>query len=336
MLCAFYLIQDKSKPMPLDDTINLQVKNGYYTFHTLPGKIYSIILKTNDTVPAGKIFDTEAKLKTSPLGRMFKKAFIIKADDLTYKVSDKFKKFTALIEECDAKAALGIIGRHINKTLKGADWLHHLDKDRFELFFHGWTHDISPNFKSDQWAEFKNRGYKRQSASITKGIKAGKKYLGHTFHTFGPPGNAFDRNTQKAVLANPDIKIWFHGIEDSQNRYFVLELNMELEYGGKESSDELIKRYETQRADEIITVQLHPKNWKDNELQKLRKLLAHINADPERRFVTPWEYYCWMNDWQNILLTKTSDKEYVLDMAKSQYPHLIEFQSDTAISVNIK
>lgn len=300
-------------------------KDGYCTFNqTSSGKFYSIVLETDDEVPIGEIFDTEEKLRHSPIGLMYKKAFIIKADDLRDPIHKGFKRFKELIEECNAKATLGIVTCHIGKTAEGTEWLRNLDKNRFELFHHGWDHFISRQYNS---AEFKNTGYKHQFTHLAMGIEAAKKHLGYTFHTFGAPGSAIDLDTQKSILANPDIKVWLNGTNDRKNRYLALKRNMELEErtGRMKNADGLIKEYQSRKDYEVITTQIHPKVWDEADLFNLKGLLEYINTDPERRFFTPYEYYHWINDRNKIVLWKSAPKEYMLNMSNLKYPHLIEF-----------
>ena len=321
--------------------VNLECKNGYYVFNTQPGKTYSIILNADDGIPVGETLDTADKLKQSPISRMYKKAFIIKADDLEDPISDGFKRVKKLIEECNAKAALGIITCYIGKTADGTEWLRNLDKNRFELFHHGWDHHkIIANWSKLLSMEFWHSGYENQRDSIARGIDAGKKYLGWTFHSFGAPFNFIDPDTQKAVLANPDIKVWLYGRQNRQNRYLTIkhekDTNLEGTDGKAKNADELIKIYQSYKDKEVITAQMHPDLWDEADLPNLKRLLEYINSDPERRFFTPWEYYTWINDKNKIRLSKTGSKEYILDMSLTQYPHLIEFQADTTIAVGIR
>jgi hypothetical protein len=294
-----------------------------------PGRFYNLKLPKEDGVGAGtrweggKLARPVARatgtpsLPSNPLEPMFRKRFIIKADDLaTWSLKD-FQRFARFIEQQDAKAGLGIIPGNCDETVFA--WVRTLDQDRFEIWNHTWTHGKGgPNHYGQP--------YDVQWRNLELAHNKVLKETGIVMHTFGGGGIKYqgkdvhdqDDVTHWVVRNHPDYKVHLHAnlkfadrglgninsdgifipwrhswfeMESFQPGAFVQKLKErwpDLDWNRPSAlgnAEELKWRFDhpfwympESGQIEINVAQFHPAQWDDEKLKALGELIAYIRS----------------------------------------------------------
>jgi hypothetical protein len=178
-----------------------------------PGRLYELEVPAPDAVPVGTRWEkgsVEVKGQASPLAPMFRKQFIIKADDLATWSLAAFQRFAKFIEAQDAKADLGIVPGQCDPEVFA--WVKTLDLNRFEIWNHTWTHG-----KGGIPCHY-HQPCDVQACNLEMAHKKVLDETGITMHAFCGGGIKFqgqgvhdqDDVTHWVVRNHPDYKVHFH------------------------------------------------------------------------------------------------------------------------------
>lgn len=210
------------RPCPAPEPYAAQAaETDLFALHVKPGRLYELELPQPDGVPVGTrwqggvfpLVSAEQKAASqhpSPLAPMFRKQFIIKADDLaTWSLAD-FQRFARLIITHDAKADLGIVPGKCSEEVFA--WVRTLDLGRFEIWNHTWTHgaDGVPNHY--------HQPYDVQGRNLDLAHNTVREKTGITMHAFCGGGIRYrgqgvhdqDEATHWVVRNHPDYKVHYH------------------------------------------------------------------------------------------------------------------------------
>lgn len=219
---------------------------------------------------------------------MGKKYVVFKNDDAG-KDTPGLKKFIDIIVKNDAKAAIGLIGKYM-KDNELTKYLNELDKDKIEIFCHGYYHSHLPYVfkrlnknKELPKTEF-NKNFEKHDSSLKQYREDEKKYLASSTVSFGPQGNIWNEEVIDALVKN-DFKIMFSW-EKIKGDVFTIPLSMNYR---QNSLDDFIKEYNEHKNDEIITIQFHHAKLTDEQFNFLNDVIDFLKNKEKRVFVTPSE-----------------------------------------------
>lgn len=194
--------------------------------------------------------------------KIFQQLIILKADDFTYDyknvLSSRWQRFIDFIASKKIKASLGIIGNSINygnnefyKTIKEID-----HSGYFEFWNHGYSHKLDAiNIQRKKYCEFQGTPVEYQTAHLLRTQNLAKERLGINLHAFCAPGNAIDKNTNKAIDAIPELDMWFFGLNGSSK--LVLQRDVEIEFPAHYPDyQKFLKNYRSE--EEYLVLQIHP------------------------------------------------------------------------------
>lgn len=221
-----------------------------------------------------------------------KQIIILKLDDIVQDgnkklpISPRWQKLADFLEKNKLKAGFGIIGES-------------LEKDNPEYF--KWIKD-----QHDKGIEFWNHGYKQGKGELEKGSmeeqkellekteKLAKEKLGFPLQAFGPHYSGTTFETEKALDAIPEIKIWLYGPRNSK---FFKKLSIP-RYMGLENPT-LVPDFEKFKTayeknggkQDALVLQGHPNNWDDSKFNNgFVKIIEYLKSK-DCVFMTPSEYY---------------------------------------------
>jgi len=195
---------------------------GFLQLDVQPGRIYELELPRNDGMPWGVTWRGAASTNVpvagakppetcvSPLQPMFRKRLMIKVDDLADWSLKDFQRFARFIEANDAKADLGIVASKSGPEVFA--WVKTLDRCRFEICNHTWTHGHGgqPNHYQQP--------YDVQRRNLELAHEKVRAETGVTMHTFCGGGIKYrgqdvhdqDDATHWVVRNHPDYKVHYH------------------------------------------------------------------------------------------------------------------------------
>jgi hypothetical protein len=233
------------------------------------------------------------KVKTEV--NLLSKKYVIFKDDDVGKDTPSLKKWIDIVLKNNAKAAIGLIG----KCMKDQDlinYLNSLDKDKIEIFCHGYYHKQLPYIirkikKSKELpkTEF-NKDFEKHDFSLKKYRLAESKYLKTKAITFGPQGNIWNENVIDALVQN-DFKIMFSW-EKIKGEIFTVPLT---ENYKQNSFEEFINEYNKNKNNEIFTLQFHHANLSDRQFNLMNDVIDFFKNKEKRIFVTPSEFLKLVN-----------------------------------------
>ena len=210
-------------------------------------------------------------------------------DDDAGKDTPKLKKWIGIVLENDAKAAIGLIGKCI-KEQDLIDYLNSLDRDKIEIFCHGYYHHQLPYIiaklkrkKELPKTEF-NKDFEKHDFSLKRYREAESKYLKTKAVTFGPQGNIWNKSVIDALIQN-DFKIMFSW-EKINGDIFTVPLSLNYK---QNSLEEFIGDYKKHKNDEMFTLQFHHANLSENQFKFLKDVIDFLKNREKRIFVTPYE-----------------------------------------------
>ena len=219
---------------------------------------------------------------------MTKKYVLFKDDDVG-KDLPNLKKWIDIVIENKGKGTIGIIGKYLrNKNL--VEYLRSLDKERIELFCHGYSHSYLP-FLLKKFigrnrlfpTEF-DRNIRSHNRSLKKYRKYEKKYLDSKTIVFGPPGNTWNRNVVEPLLKN-DFKMMF-AWRKVGNSILTIPLTDNFK---QDKLEEYIERYKKNKDKIIYTLQFHHANLSNEQFELIAEVIAFLKNKEKRIFVTPSE-----------------------------------------------
>lgn len=219
---------------------------------------------------------------------MTNKYVIFKDDDVGKNLSN-LKKWIDIVLKNDAKAAIGLIGKHLkNNELR--EYLKSLDKDRIEIFCHGYSHSPLPFLERKFLGKNRifhvefDKDLRSHDSSLKRYRELESKYLGKKAITFGPPGNIWNKNTIDALAEN-DFKFMF-AWEKIERKIFTIPLSNNLK---QNSLDEFIKEYRKNKNDLIYTLQFHHANLTDRQFELTEEVIDFLKNKENRIFIKPSE-----------------------------------------------
>jgi hypothetical protein len=223
------------------------------------------------------------------------KKYIIFKDDDVGKDTQSLKKWIEIILEKNVKAAIGLIGKCMrNQEL--IDYLNSLDKDKIEIFCHGYYHKQLPYIirkikrsKELPKTEF-NKDFERHNRSLKKYRLVESKYLKTKAITFGPQGNIWNDNVIDAVIQN-DFKLMFSWRKIKAD-IFTIPMTENLK---QNSFEEFLKDYNKNNNVEIYTLQFHHANLTDNQFELMKEVIDFLKNKEKRIFVKPSDLLLLVN-----------------------------------------
>jgi len=220
---------------------------------------------------------------------LLSKKYVVFKDDDVGKDTLKLKKWINVVLKNDAKAAIGLIGKYMkNQELR--DLLKTLDKDRIEVFCHGYSHTHLPFLLIKKIGrnriyptEF-DRNFKSHNSSLKKYRIAESKYLDRKAITFGPQGNIWNESVIDALVQN-DFKLMFSW-RKAKHDLLTIPLCNNLK---QNSLDEFIKVYEKAKDNPIYTLQFHHADLSDKQFDLMAEVIDFLKNNEGRVFLTPSE-----------------------------------------------
>ena len=220
---------------------------------------------------------------------VYKQLVILAADDLKFFISDilppQWDRFISYIKSKGIVSGIGLIGRSLVEG--NSSYLALVaslqSSGNFEIFNHGYTHDLTP-----QWDEFQNTTYDFQKEHLLLTQDLAQSTVNITLHAFVAPGGYIDSNTIKAIDEIDDIKIWFGG--DPRSTKIVLNEP----YCHIESPtfypnyQEFVSRYSPDSG--LYVFHFHPYEWDDRGFGDFQKIIEYLIQEGVT-FVTPTQYY---------------------------------------------
>ena len=217
------------------------------------------------------------------------KKYVIFKDDDVGKDIINLKKFLDIVINCNAKTAIGLIGKHI-KNQELIKYLNSLNQDKIEIFCHGYSHGYLPFLFRKIWKKNKfihvefDRNSKSHSLSLKKYRLAESKYLKKKAICFGPPGNIWNNNVINPLLEN-DFKIMFSW-RKAKHDLFTIPLSDNLK---QNSLKEFISDYDKKKDSRIYTLQFHHANLNDSQLNLINEVIDFLRNKEKRIFILPSE-----------------------------------------------
>jgi peptidoglycan/xylan/chitin deacetylase (PgdA/CDA1 family) len=242
------------------------------------------------TIPAltllGPAADGRAAEKTPQV-------IILKLDDVTtggakggLPVSPRWQRLADFIEKSNLKASFGIIGHSLERDDQAYfDWIKRLHQKGTVEF---WNHGYKDRKSGDKTGEFEG-SLAEQTAALKGTQTLAKEKLGIELKAFGPHWSGTTRDTEKALAAVPEIKMWFYGPQDSPKFVFARILTLENPTFVPDF-DKFKQRYERVGHDkECLALQGHPNLWDDNRWQGFVKIIGYLKSQG-CVFMTPSQY----------------------------------------------
>ena len=287
-----------------------------------------------DRHPIGALWDSESFLG-SPLEFMSRVAIILKVDDQGGEMSSGVVRFIELADRYQAVVSIGIITTHLTADPQINSVYRQLHDFGFELWFHGHTHAIVPDVP-----EFQGAGLAAQMASFREGLEVAYATLGVELRAFGAPGNATDADTVTAIGYFPQLVAWLFGPDGADGLGevpLVLPrlLNIEARIGDVLPPTAFLLRLDAllQERPEMapLTLQLHPNGFDAEDLDRCGRIFQEIRQRRLFRYTSPFAWWKWRADRGRIVLVKTSQTSYVLDLSDALYDHRLEIAPDGPI-----
>lgn len=214
---------------------------------------------------------------------------LVKADDFYATSSQQWRSFLRLCRDEKIPVTLGFIGKHIHQGRDPDSGLVRLAKNgRNEVWNHGLHHWRN---EANGTAEFCGPAYEDQREAIGTCQTIAETVFGARPAMFGPPFNAYDTNTLKAVADYPEIELAYDfachpTIPTIPKHYYV---SCDVADSGR--------RFNPDRAREQsrpfmlrgspFVIQIHPGNhWTEGCLDKFKTFTRFVRASGYR-FVKP-------------------------------------------------
>ena len=233
---------------------------------------------------------------------MIKKYVIFKDDDVG-KDLPKLKKWVDTVIKNNTKGSIGVIGKYLkNKNI--VDYLKSLDKEKIELFCHGYSHSYFPFIIRKVFGrnrvfptEF-DRGIKNHNKSLEKYRYIENKNLTSKAIVFGPPGNTWNKNVVEPLLKN-DFKMMF-----SWRNVGPGILTIPLTDNFKQDKiEDFIKDYKKNKDKIIYTLQFHHANLSKEQFELMTEVIDFLKNKENRTFITPTELLKIKKNDKNVLKT---------------------------------
>jgi hypothetical protein len=278
--------------------------------------------KQVDSEPIGMQWGQEGlPICESILSPLCRKTIMLKADDLKTPLHPSWYRYFELCDGEDIPCTAGIICDSLqNADSETKEYLTSLHPYKVEFWHHGWDHYKG----SSEVREFRGTTLEYQINHLQWGLDEADN-IGIDMHSFGAPFNAVDDNTITALSFFPEISSIFYQPTVPGKTTFYRNLNLESSPGQIYSLEEFKQLYTEQAWREVLALQLHPLEFSEEEWTRLSSILRFL-AEENRRFTTPTGYVNLQEDlyYDNIVVKKTGDKVYTLDLSNALHDHELE------------
>jgi len=229
------------------------------------------------------------------------KKYVIFKDDDVGKDFFKFKKWVDIVVKNNGKGSLGVIGKYLkNKNL--VDYLNSLDKEKIELFCHGYSHSYLPFIIRNIFGrnrifptEF-DRSIRSHNNSLKKYRYIEKQYLDYKAIVFGPPGNTWNENVIEPLLKN-DFKMMFSWRKVGRG-IFTIPLTDNFK---QDNIEDFINDYNKNKDKIIYTLQFHHANLSGEQFELITKVIDFLINNEKRIFINPSELIGIKQNDKNVL-----------------------------------
>ena len=217
------------------------------------------------------------------------KKYVVFKDDDAGVATPRLKKWIDVVLKNDGKAAIGLIGKYM-KNQELIEYLNSLDKDKIEIFCHGYYHNHFPYLykkltksKETPKTEF-NKNFEKHDSSLKQYREDESKYLASSTVSFGPQGNIWNQDVIDALVQN-DFKMMFSW-EKIKGDIFTIPLSFNYK---QNSLEDFIEEYKDHKDDEIVTLQFHHAKLTEEQFDFLSDVIDFLKNKEKRVFVTPSE-----------------------------------------------
>jgi peptidoglycan/xylan/chitin deacetylase (PgdA/CDA1 family) len=208
-------------------------------------------------------------------------------------VVDIGKGWVRVIDYCEknkVKAGLGIICDSLEKDNQAYfNWIKATQKKGIiEFWCHGY--DSNKDFYTTHTLE-------EQIAALNRCQKLAKEKLGFPLPAFGPHYSGITLDTEKAVQAVPEFKVWLYGPKNSQfYKRLSIPRVLGLEYVvTKVDFDKFKAPYEKYGFKEkVLVLQGHGNYWSPESFVAFTKIVDYLRSK-HAVFMTPTEYLNYVN-----------------------------------------
>jgi len=252
------------------------------------------VLKTLVIASMIVLVSTAWTLGDPPATRPFRKPpmiIILKLDDLAHWISPRWTRVNDFLTERRIRASYGIIGEELAKanadTIKWIKAVH--EAGQIEI----WCHGYHARTAEEKIGEFEVGTADEQAAALKKCQDIARDKLGFELAAFGPHWSGTTDETDKALEATPQIKIWLYG--PAKPKYFTrlsIPRIMALENPTFVPDFEKFKKiYDDQGSKQsVLVLQGHPDMWQaPGRWEGFVQIIDFLQAKG-CTFMTPTEY----------------------------------------------
>jgi len=238
---------------------------------------------------------------------VLKKKYIIFKDDDIGKDFLKLKKWIDIIIQNNAKGSIGVIGKYLkNKNI--VNYLKSLDKEKIELFCHGYSHSYFPFIIRKVFGrnrifstEF-DRNIKSHNRSLNKYRDYEKIFLNYKTIVFGPPGNTWNKNVIEPLLKN-DFKMMFSWRNVGGGIITIPLTDNFKQY----NIEDFINDYKKNKDKIIYTLQFHHANLSEEQFELMTEVIDFLKNKENRIFIIPSE----------LIKINKNDKDFLKIISKN-------------------
>jgi hypothetical protein len=127
-----------------------------------------------------------------------------------------------------------------------------------------------------------DKDYNSHNKSFKKYRLLEKKFLKTKAISFGPPGNIWNNNVIDSLIDN-EFKMMFSWTKINGDIYTIpLTNNLK-----KNSFEEFLKDYKSNKNDTIYTLQFHHADLSDKQFEIIKKVIHFLKNEEKRIFITP-------------------------------------------------
>ncbi|RME00072.1 MAG: DUF2334 domain-containing protein [Calditrichaeota bacterium] len=314
-----------NKMLKVNESLDLSAANDFHqaghhhyvwraTSGTIVGKGAEIQYVAPPTPDSVEIFltseDASGQVYKDSLSILiYKQLVMLKTDDLDfdpyYIFPKRWIKFLNYMVERKIKCSVGIIGKSLAQgNIAYAILIQsYYNLGLFEFWNHGYTHLLNgTNAAGETFHEFYNTSYHEQKDHLLKTQNLARERLGFPLHTFGAPGNAFDKNTLRAIDEIDELKVWLFG--DTVSSKLVLTRLINIEYpSGVPNYAKFTSDYNNLgNSADYLVLQIHPNHWDNSMFNEFKQALDFL-LQQQVTFITPYEYY-------RLITHPTEDQRY--------------------------
>jgi len=210
-------------------------------------------------------------------------AVIIKADDFRGP-SAAWTNFLEASRALGVKVSIGVIVDSIVSNSAAAEWMKaQVARGDVEFWNHGWDHkQWTDNGKTI--SEFGGSGLAHQTEHLAKSQKALKDALGKDVIALGTPYNAFDADTAKAIIAQPELRLFFvHNLAAAKpllaGHVTVVDIISESDGTAKPNAEKFKALWQKRPASaQPVSLQFHPPYFDAAHLEQYKQVLEFLKA----------------------------------------------------------